>query len=350
MNKTYIFILNWNSWKDTIECIESVLKSNYKNFQIVVIDNDSQDNSVNYIQKYLSREIFPEISNDNRFKDTVLPFFKEKIPYVVYSEEEAIKGGDIEKDKFQKLPAGINYPVVIIQNKENYGFAKGNNTAFKFALRRSDFKYVWLLNNDTVIEKDTLYNLIKEAEKDNKIGFIGSVIRYYDNPELIQTVGGGKFYPVFGMGRLYMKNKHISVLNKLTSEEANKHLDYIMGASLLIKREVLEEVGIFDEDYFLYTEELDLITRGRKKGWKLSVVLDSHVYHKESASTKDKKWLYYYLINKSNMIYLKKHYGLHYNLLSISFIILNTIRTTKNLKNIKATLKGIIDGIMYKSI
>lgn len=142
-----------------------------------------------------------------------------------------------------------------------------------------------------------------------------------------------------------MKNKDISVLKGINSNIVKNNINYIMGASLLIKREVLENVGIFDEDYFLYAEELDLITRGRKKGWELAVALDSYIYHKESASTKDKKWLYYYLLNKSNMIFLKKHYGVLYNAISIPFILLNTLRITKNLNNIKATIKGIIDGI-----
>ncbi|WP_456426837.1 glycosyltransferase family 2 protein [Desulfurobacterium sp.] len=347
MKRNYVLILNWNSWQDTIECIESVLKSNYKDFQIIVIDNASQDNSVDYIVKYLNRELFPPISEETKLKDRIIPFYKEKIPYIVYSEEEAVKGGNPEREKIIKLPKEINYPVIIIKNKGNYGFAKGNNTALKFALERDDFEYVWLLNNDTIVESNTLSNLIKEAEKDYRVGFVGSVIRYYDNPELIQTVGGGKFYPMLGSGKLYMKNKHVSVLKNLNSEKLSKYLNYIMGASLLIKKQVLEEIGIFDEDYFLYAEELDLITRGRKKGWKLAVALDSYVYHKESASTKDKKWLYYYLINKSNMIYLKKHYGIHYNLLTIPFILLNTLRTTKNFKNIKATIRGMIDGIKY---
>lgn len=343
----YILILNWNSWRDTIECIESVLKSDYKNFQVVLIDNNSQDNSVEYIKKYLERKIFPELSANNKLKDKVKPFFEEKIPYICYSEEEALLGGDIKKEETLTISNEIEYPVVIIKNKENYGFAKGNNIGLKFIFNRNDYKYVWFLNNDTVVEKDTLFNLIKEGEKDNKIGFIGSVIRYYDKPELIQTIGGGKFYPILGIGKLYFKNKHISVINTLNSEKVNKELDYIMGASLLIKKEVLEDIGIFDEDYFLYTEELDLITRGRRKGWRLAVALNSYVYHKESASTKDKKWLYYYLINKSNMIYLKKHYGMPYNLISIPFIMINTLRTVKNFENLKASIKGVIDGIRW---
>lgn len=346
-NKIYILILNWNSWRDTIECIESVLKSDYKNFQIVLIDNNSQDNSVENIKKYLERRIFPDLSTNVKLKDKVKPFFKEKIPYICYSEEEALLGGNIKKEEGFTTSNGIKYPVIIIRNKENYGFAKGNNIGLKFIFKRNDYKYVWFLNNDTVVEKDTLFNLIKEGEKDNKIGFIGSVIRYYDKPELIQTIGGGKFYPILGMGKLYFKNKHISILNKLNTEKVNKELDYIMGASLLIKKEVLEDIGIFDEDYFLYTEELDLITRGRRKGWRLAVVLNSYVYHKESASTKDKKWLYYYLINKSNMIYLKKHYGMPYNLISIPFIMINTLRTVKNFENLKASIKGVIDGIRW---
>jgi len=341
--KTYILILNWNSWQDTIECVESVLKSNYKNYQIVIIDNDSEDNSVEYITKYLNRKILPLTSE--KHKNKVFPIFSEKIPYIIYSEEEALKGGIVEKEKSIKLLENIKYPVIIIKNKDNYGFAKGNNTALRFTLKRQDFDYIWLLNNDTIIEKNTLSNLIKTAEKKNKIGFIGSVIRYYDNPNLIQTIGGGKFYPILGLGKLYMKNQHISILENLNPEEVNNYLDYIMGASLLIRKETLEDVGIFDEDYFLYTEELDLITRGKRKGWKLAVALDSFVYHKESASTKDKKWLYYYLINKSNMIYLKKHYGFLYNIFSIPFILVNTLKITRNVKNIKATIKGILEGI-----
>jgi len=321
MNKVYILILNWNSWQDTIECIESILNLNFKNFQLIVIDNASQDNSVGHIKEYLSRK---------------------KVTFTVYLEEEALQGGSPEKE----LPNSI----IIIKNKENYGFAKGNNTALKFVLKRRDFSFVWLLNNDAVADKEALSHLIRVAKKDKQIGFVGSVIRYYHKPDYIQAVGGGKFYLMLGTGKLYMKNKHISIVKTLKPEEVNKHLDYIMGASLLIRREVLEEIGVFDEKYFLYAEELDLITRGRKKGWKLAVALDSYVYHKESASTKDKRWLYYYHLNRSNIIYIKKHFGIHYALVSAPFAMLNTIRLTRKWENIKATAKGLIDGIRSNGI
>lgn len=345
-HKVYIVILNWNSWKDTIECIESVIKSDYPNFQIIVVDNDSKDNSLEYIKKYFQRQIFPDTSNI-KLRDLVTPF-SENIPYIFLSEEEAIKDNAIKKGDIKISPEKLHYPVILIKNNFNYGFGKGINTALKFILNRGDAKYIWLLNNDSIVEKNTLSKLVHLAETDNMIGFVGSVIRYYHKPEIIQAIGGGKFYPILGMGKLYMKNKHISVLNNINPQEVNKYLDYLMGASLLIKNEVLKDVGLFDEDYFLYAEELDLITRGRKKGWKLAVSLDSFIYHKESASTKDKRWLYYYFINKSNMIYLKKHYGIFYNILSTPFIILNTIRVTKNFTNIKAAIKGIIDGIKYE--
>jgi GT2 family glycosyltransferase len=348
MDKIYILILTWNSWQDTIECIESILKSDYKNFQIIIIDNDSKDNSIYFIEKYLNRELFPTVLHNNKLKDKILPIYEKKIPYVVSSEEDANKGGNFEIEATLKLPDKLKHPLIIIINNGNYGFAKGNNTALRFVLKRADFNYVWLLNNDTIIEKDTLSNLLNEAEKDRKIGFVGSIIRYYDNPNKIQTIGGGRFYPLLGIGKLYKKNAGISVLNSLPKEEIVKNLDYIMGASLLIKKEILEDVGVLDEDYFLYTEELDLITRAKKKGWKISVAKNSFVYHKESASTKERKWLYYYLINRSNMIYLKKHYNLFYNMASVPFIILNTLRSTRNLKNLKATVKGIWDGISYK--
>lgn len=319
--KVYILILNWNSWQDTTECIKSVLSSDFKNFQLVVIDNASQDSSVTHIVEYLK---------------------KREVSFIVYSEEEAIQGGKPEKEVFEN--------VIIIRNKGNYGFAKGNNTALRFILKRGDFGFVWLLNNDAVADPKALSNLIKVAEKDKRIGFVGSVIRYYDSPSYIQAVGGGKFYPLLGAGKLYMKNRHISIVENLNPQKVSKHLDYIMGASLLVRREVLEEVGIFDESYFLYTEELDLITRGRKKGWKLAVAFDSYIYHKESASTKNKRWLYYYHLNRSNIIYIKKHFGIHYALVSAPLAMLNTIRLTRRWRNIKAAAKGLMDGIRNNGI
>lgn len=193
MGKVYILILNWNSWQDTIECVESVLKSDYRDFQIIIIDNDSKDSSVEFIKKYLNREIFPRIPENTYLKRNILPFIKDKIPYILYTEEEALKGGNLQKEKNIFCPQNIKYPVIIIKNRKNYGFAKGNNIALKFVLKRKDFSYVWLLNNDTIIEKNTLENLLKKAKENKKIGFVGSVIRYYQNPNFIQAVGGGKF-------------------------------------------------------------------------------------------------------------------------------------------------------------
>jgi GT2 family glycosyltransferase len=344
--KAYVLILNWNSWQDTIECIESVLKSNYKNFQIIVIDNNSCDNSVDYIIRYLNCELCPIL---NKHKHRILPFHKDRIPYIIYSEKEAVNGGNSEKERKLFSSKEVSYPVVIIKNRKNYGFAKGINMALRFILERDDFEYVWLLNNDSIVERNALFELIKEARVGYRVGFVGSVIRFYNKPELIQAVGGGKFYPWFGLGRLYMKNQHVSILNYLRREDVTNHIDYIMGASLLIKKQVLKDIGLFDEDYFLYAEELDLITRGRKKGWKISVALNSYVYHKESASTRDRKWLYYYLLTKSNIVYLKKHYGILRTLSAMPFISLNAFRFARNLSNIRAILRGMIDGIKHRS-
>lgn len=310
IKKTCILILNWNGWKDTIECIESTFLLKTKNYQLVIIDNDSSDNSVEEIIKYIELK-------------------HHKIKYIMYNEEA------LEKDTLN----GQEYDIVIIKNSDNYGFGKGNNTGLKYALKNNFFEYIWLLNSDAIVEEETLDALVKQI--DGKIGYVGSVIRYYDFPKIIQCIGGGKFFPFLGLSKLQDKGLDIS---KLSFIDININLDYIMGASLLIKRKALLDVGLFDEQYFMYAEELDMLTRAKKKGWKMSVALDSYIYHKDSSSTKNTKGYFYYLLNRSNIIYMKKFYKFHL-LSAVPFLIIYSLKllTTKGV--ISSYLKGIIDGL-----
>ena len=105
----YIIILNWNGLQDTLECLGSILKMDYPNFRVVVVDNNSTDNSVDIIRK-----AHPQVS--------------------------------------------------LIENKENLGYTGGNNTAMRYAMQHSA-DYVWLLNNDTTVEADTLSKLVFAAEE-----------------------------------------------------------------------------------------------------------------------------------------------------------------------------------------
>ena len=266
MNKVYIIILNFNGWQDTIECLESVLKSDYGNYQVIVVDNDSPNNSMDYIINWAEGKQEVIYAEDSQLKHLSQPFEAKPLEYLLYTKEEALQGGDARKELAYKDP------LIFIPADENGGFAAGNNIGIRYALAKDDFEYIWLLNNDTVIEKDSLSALLTHAMTYD-IGICGSTLMYYHDKDKVQAYGGAvnKF---FGTG------SHI--LNK---KEIEKKLDYVVGASFLIQKNVIDEVGLLPEEYFLYYEETDYCFNAKKHGFTLGVALDSVVYHKEGAST-----------------------------------------------------------------
>lgn len=185
-------------------------------------------------------------------------------------------------------------------------------------MAKNDFEYIWLLNNDTVIKKDALKELIEFAEKNN-IGISGSVLMYYDSPNTVQAYGGhiNKFF-----GTCH------SILEK---DKIKENLDYIVGASFLIDRKVIEKIGLLPEDYFLFYEETDYCFNARKNGFKLGISLDSLVYHKHGQSTgankKNRSELIDVLYLKNWIRFHKKYLGGGIGLwLGVSIAFINRIR------------------------
>jgi len=288
MNKVYIIVLNYNRWQDTIECLESVLRNDYTNYQVIVIDNDSSNNSMKYIKDWAEGKLDIWINPKHPLKDLSFPPIKKPIPYVYYTREEAEKGGNpkLENTLKYKLPDNITTkePLILIQSEKNKGYAAGNNIGIKYALKKNDFEYIWILNNDTVIRKDSLSKLISCMEnKGKEYGMFGTVLLYYDKPNLVQALGG-KFSKLFSTGKHLYANRH---LNEVLSK--NIKFDYIIGASLVLRKEFLLKVGMLSEDYFIYYEEIDLAFRAKKKNYKMFICKNSIVFHKESVTIKEKE-------------------------------------------------------------
>lgn len=274
--KVYIILLNYNGWVDTIECLESVLRNDYPNYQVIVVDNNSPNNSMEYLKAWAEGKLDVWVNPDNSLRNLSFPPGSKPLPYVYYTREEAEKGGnpEIEKDLKNKMPKDTTskYPLVFIQSGDNLGFAGGNNIGIRYTMAKNDFEYIWLLNNDTVIKKDALKKLVEFAEK-NYTGISGSVLMYYDSPNTVQAYGGH-------INKFFGTSHHI-----LKKEQIKDKLDYIVGASFLINKRVIEKIGLLPEDYFLYYEEVDYCFNARKNGFSLAVVLDSVVHHKEGQST-----------------------------------------------------------------
>lgn len=302
-SKVYILILNWNGWKDTIECLESIFKSDYDNYQVIVCDNNSSNNSLDYIKKWADGLYEPEIDDDNDLKDLIYPYIKKPITYVEYNREQAENGPFYEDD---------NNPLVLIQTGANLGFAGGNNVGLRYALAKDDFDYVWLLNNDTVIKKDSLKNLVIEASKDRNIGMCGSTLLYYDKPHKVQALGGATFNKWFAVPKHIGIGKDFCI--SFDKKEIEKKMDYVAGASMLVSKAFLKDVGLICEDYFLYFEEIDWATRAKGK-FRLAYAPDSIVYHKEgktiganSNKKNQKSYISDYYIIKNRLLFTYKYY------------------------------------------
>lgn len=183
-----VVLVTWNNGKDTLECLESLSHLQYPNYSVIVVDNGSSDGSGELI-----KTMHPETE--------LLPL------------------------------------------SPNRGYAGGCNPGIRRALGRGA-EFVWLLNNDTVVQPDALTRMVELAYQRLRLGAVGSVLRYYNSPERIQAWGGGRVFKYLGISRHFRQRV------------APGYLNYLTGASLLLRAEALRDVGIFDERFYLYWEEI----------------------------------------------------------------------------------------------
>ena len=240
--KVYIIVLNWNKLNDTIECIESIYKLKYENFKIILVDNGST-------------EISP----------------------------------DIIKDKYKDI--------ILIKNKQNLGFAEGNNVGIRFALSNGA-DYIWLLNNDTVVDPNALVTMVDVGEKLSECGILGSKIYYYGQPEVIWFAGATINWRKATSNHIGQNQKDQAKYNSIGEVER------VTGCSMLVKRDVCERIGLMDENLFLYAEELDWCVRAKKVGYKILYIPDSKVYHKISLSTGNNYGVIFNYFNTRNFLYV----------------------------------------------
>jgi len=184
-----------------------------------------------------------------------------------------------------------NYPEVkVIVNSENLGYGGGNNTG----IISSKGKYVALLNNDTRVDARWLDRLHAAAEKDRAIGMCASKILNYYHPEIIDNTGLLIYRDGIARGR--------GRLEKDAGQYAlEEEVFFPSGCAGLYRREMLDEIGLFDEDFFLYVDDVDIGLRARMAGWKCLYVPDAVVYHKYSATTEPYSPLKAYLVERNRI-------------------------------------------------
>ncbi|MDD5342168.1 MAG: glycosyltransferase family 2 protein [Patescibacteria group bacterium] len=246
--KVGIIVLNWNGLQDTKECLESLRLVTYPNFRIYLVDNASTNDE------------------SKKLKDTYGDFIE------------------------------------LIQNNQNLGFAGGNNSGIKKALAEN-CDYIVLLNNDTIVHPEFLKYLVESSMSDPKIGIIGSKILKKNQRDNIWFAGGViRWYS--GL-RVFHRGVHQRDVGQFT---ALSDVDFITGCCLMIRKEVIEKIGLMSEEYFLYFEDIDWSVAAKRAGWRVVFEPRSVIWHKEvSESAELSPQKTYYLVR--NYLYFSKKYA-----------------------------------------
>lgn len=243
-----IVVLNWNGADDTLACLDSLATLTYPNFDVVVVDNGSNDNSVENLRAYTSA-----------------------------------------------------YPLTLLETNRNLGYAGGNNFGVRHTLEKGA-EYVLILNNDTTVAPDLLEQLVDAALSTPSAGVFSARVMYFDEPEKVWFDGarwnnGTLKLEWPGQGR-----------NENELDKANHDTDYASGAALFFRKEVAQKIGLLDEKFFLVWEEVDWCFRARKAGWRNIVVPSAKVWHKIGVSFgSEQSPLRIYFSIRNQLLWFSRH-------------------------------------------
>jgi GT2 family glycosyltransferase len=238
-----IVILNYNQLKVTCEFIESTKKLTYKNYEIIMVDNASKENPTEHIKAH--------------------------------------------------------YPhVKLIVNEKNLGFTGGNNVGI--IAGKGDFFFI--VNNDTEVTDNLLEKLLEPFYKDPSIGVVSPKIRYFSNPTIIQYAGFTEINPITGRNAVIGGKEEDN-----GQHDVGGYTAYAHGAAMLVKKEVIEKVGMLPEMFFIYYEELDWSAHIRRAGYKIYYQPEALIYHKESITMGKESAIKAYYHNRNRILFMKRN-------------------------------------------
>lgn len=273
-SKAAIIVLNWNNWQDTIECLESLQRLTYPNYQVIVVDNGSSDGSLQKIKAWAQGEI-PVESKFFGYDASKKPL--EKV--VEYDRSTAEIGGIDDKEyKLEAIPSFKR--LILISNGKNIGFAAGNNVAIRYALKRN-YGYIGLLNNDTVVGPDYPTSLINILKNETKWIAVSPKILLYDEPERIWW-SGGRLDTRTGCAYYLGHGQRNNI--KWTGK---RQVDCFSGCCFVARASTFEKIGLFDEEMFFGVEEFAYGWLAKRQKLSICVDLDQVIYHKWGRTWRD---------------------------------------------------------------
>lgn len=286
--KVAVIILNYENYEDTLECIDSLTNNVSKNVDIIVVDNKSTNNSVN------------ELKN--------------------------------KTDKIDKL----------LVNEKNLGYAGGNNVGIQYAYEQG-YKYVCILNNDTIVTENFIEKLQNYLDNHLECGIIGPAILEYDKDNIIQSTGGEI---VYWRARTFLLNSMISY-DKI--DKTPNEVEWIGGACMMFRSEIIKKIGYIPECYFLFYEETDWCCQARKAGIKVVCQPDAYIYHKRSASVKNMKGLSFYLMERNRVRFVIRTAPLPLKFISIGLLFIWTaVKIILKKPDCKEKMQCYWDGLINR--
>lgn len=279
--RVFIIVLNWNGWRDTIPCLDSLRSLAYPDCHVVVVDNGSLDDSVSRLQTWGTASSVPVA--ELRAEDAEAQELADRHP------ETELHGANAVTDP---------WALTIIRCPENRGFAAGNNVGIAYALKQGA-EYVLLLNNDTIVDSEFLTHTVSVGESDDRIGIVGPKIYNLSGPDILQSVGGTMDLWT-GRGRLLGAGERDH-----GQRDDVRDVDWVSGAAIMIKRVVLQSVGVLDERFFLTYEETDLCHRVKAQRFRITVAPQAKIWHKGGASTHQPTAEFY--LTKNRALFMRKN-------------------------------------------
>jgi hypothetical protein len=284
-----IILVNYNGLEDTLACIESLKKIDRNDYEIIIVDNGSADGSLGKLKK-------------------------------------------LQLDK-----------VIVLDSGGNLGFSGGNNMGINYALEHCS-DYVLLLNNDTLVEPDFLTHMIEAEEVYENNAIITAKILYEFDRKTIWYAGG----------EFNFKTSRTSScgINEIDSGKYDlmRPVTFISGCCMLIPVKAIKEVGLMEEDYFLYCEDTDYGCRFTKHGYILAYQPLSRIYHKVSATTSKLSDLMNYYIVRNKLVIIKRHVEKTYRYVAYFYVLLESFkRMVFREYNLKSVIKAYIHFVKGKT-
>lgn len=289
--RVYVLLLNWNGWRDTIECLESVFRMHHPDFRVIVCDNASSDGSVDAIVGWAKGEV-PAASGSAALAPLTTPPVRKPIAVARIDRADAEDG---------RLP---DVPLTLIETGANLGFAGGNNVGLAALRAAGATGLVWLLNNDMVVAPDALHHLTAALADDPGLGAVGATLLEYGEPDVVQAPAGGIVHRWQGMPR------ETSATGRRLADLGPDapRIDFVSGGCLVTPIEVLERVGLLDDRYFMYAEDIDLSLRIRAAGWRIGWVREARVWHKDGRSSRPGSPFHDYQMVRSALLLVRSRF------------------------------------------